>query len=191
MKWYDVQEKLPPTYKRVMVCREIRIQGFAPIPTYDIGILKGTNQSDRWELDSQQYSPLPLKPTLSSGIVTHWARLPKLPNRKENKAMKKVDRDPFSNGTEHMRFEEYNCDKCIKHSHLKKEGDTHWEDEYTRIVCSIERDIFTRMGCNEPINERTIKVCDDFTLHGILCPYLKTKRKKYPRKYKNQTTLEL
>ena len=27
--------------------------------------------------------------------------------------MKKVDRDPFSNGTEHMMFEERCCDKCI------------------------------------------------------------------------------
>lgn len=82
MTWYDVKEKLPPTHNRVMVCREIRIQGFNPIQTYDIGILEGTNPLDRWSLDSQQYSPLPITPTLSSGIVTHWCRLPKLPEKK-------------------------------------------------------------------------------------------------------------
>ena len=105
--------------------------------------------------------------------------------------MKKVDKDPFSNGTEHMMFEERCCDQCIKHSRLKKEGDTMNDNEYTKIVCSIERDIFTRMGCNEPINQRTIDICFDFIMHGKLCPYMKTERKKYPRKLKNQTELEL
>lgn len=83
MKWYDVKEKLPPTHNRVLVCREIRISGFPPIPTHDIGMLKGTDPSDRWELESQQYSPLPTTPTLRSGIVTHWARLPKLPHQEK------------------------------------------------------------------------------------------------------------
>lgn len=82
MKWYDVNEKLPQTHTMVMVCREIRIQGFDPIQTHDIGMLEGTNPSDRWRLESQQYSPLPTTPTLSSGIVTHWCRLPKLPEKK-------------------------------------------------------------------------------------------------------------
>lgn len=80
MKWYDVREKLPPTHSRVMVCRELRIECLDhPILTHDIGILEGTGPLDRWKLDSQQYSPLPTTPTLSSGIITHWARLPKLP----------------------------------------------------------------------------------------------------------------
>ncbi|MBQ9646131.1 MAG: hypothetical protein IJV24_07230 [Prevotella sp.] len=80
MKWYDVKEKLPPTHSRVMVCRELRIECLDhPILTHDIGMLEGTGPSDRWKLDSQQYSPLPTTPTLSSGIITHWAWLPKLP----------------------------------------------------------------------------------------------------------------
>ena len=103
--------------------------------------------------------------------------------------MKKVNKDPFSNGTEHMRFEEFNCNKCIKHSHLRKEGDTKWEDEYTKVVCSIERDIFIRMESNEPINQRTIDVCYDFIMHGKPCPFMKTERKKYQKKIKNQTEL--
>ena len=105
--------------------------------------------------------------------------------------MKKVNQDPFSNGTEHMMFEERCCDKCVKHSHLRREGDTKYEDEYTKVVCSIERDIITRMMSNEPINQRTVDVCYDFIMHGKLCPYMKTERKKYQRKVKNQTTLEL
>lgn len=105
--------------------------------------------------------------------------------------MKKMNKDPFSNGTEYMMFEERCCDKCIKHSHLRREGDTEYEDEYTKIVCSIERDIITRMACDEPINQRTIDVCYDFTMHGKPCPYMKTERKKYARRVKNQTTLDL
>lgn len=102
---------------------------------------------------------------------------------------KKVNKDPFSNGTEYMRFEERCCDKCVKHSRLKKEGDTMYEDEYTKIVCSIERDIFIRMGSDEPINQRTVDVCYDFVMHGKLCPYMKTERKKYIKKDKQQTKL--
>lgn len=104
---------------------------------------------------------------------------------------KKVNKDPFSNGTEYMMFEERCCDKCIKHSHLKKEGDTEYDDQYTQIVCSIERDILTRMASDEPINERTITICNDFIMHGKLCPYMKTERKKYEKKIENQTILQL
>lgn len=105
--------------------------------------------------------------------------------------MKKVNKDPFSNGTEHDMFEDLCCSKCVKHSHMKKEGDTIYEDEYTNVVCSIERDIFTRMWCDEPINQRTVDVCYDFIMHEKLCPYMKTERKRYPKKIKNQTELEL
>ena len=55
--------------------------------------------------------------------------------------MKKVNKDPFSNGTEDMMFEERCCNKCVKQSHLKKEGDSMLDNEYTKVVCSIERDI--------------------------------------------------
>jgi hypothetical protein len=34
-------------------------------------------------------------------------------------------------------------------------------------------------------------VCYDFVMHGKLCPYMKTERKRYQKKDKNQTTLEL
>lgn len=78
MKWVSVKEKLPQTHVQVMVCRIMRVMDFE-IRVIDIGVLLGTGGYDRWELQSQQFSLLPTKPTLDSGIVTHWARLPKLP----------------------------------------------------------------------------------------------------------------
>ena len=111
--------------------------------------------------------------------------------------MKKVNKDPFSNGDEHFRFEVYNCNKCVKSCEPrydeKHEGCTHYVNQREDGLpkCSIQRDIVTRMFCNEPINERTVNVCDNFTLHGIICPYQKTKRKKYIRKNKKQTEIEL
>ena len=87
--------------------------------------------------------------------------------------MKRVNKDPFSNGTEYMLFEEHCCDKCIKHSRYNEKT-----DEYTQIKCSIERDILERMYNNEPINQRTIDVCNDFILRGKICPYMQTERKK-------------
>ena len=84
MKWYDVKEKLPPTNTRVLVCFELRAKLLDhPIQTHEIGILEGTEPLDRWRLESQHYSPHPFSPTLSSGFITHWARLPKLPNKKD------------------------------------------------------------------------------------------------------------
>lgn len=103
--------------------------------------------------------------------------------------MKKVDKEPFSNGTQYMMFEDMCCDKCIKHSRIKQIDDTTNKVEYTKVTCSIERDIFTRMISNEPINERTITICDDFILHGKLCPYMKTHRRKYAKKIEGQTEM--
>lgn len=57
--------------------------------------------------------------------------------------------------------------------------------------CAIQRDIVLRMLCDKPINQRTIDICRDFVLHGTLCPYMKTERKKYTKKVKNQKTLQL
>lgn len=110
--------------------------------------------------------------------------------------MKKlVDKDPFSNGSEHSEFEFYCCDKCVKSSEPRDGGDglvkyiNEREDGMPK--CSIQRDIVTRMFCNDPIKQKTIDICKNFILHGTLCPYIKTERKKYTRKVKNQTALEL
>ena len=112
--------------------------------------------------------------------------------------MKKlIDRDPFSNGTELMRFETYNCDKCFKS--IKSSKPIKNRLSFTNCnkdglpKCSIQRDIVTRMFCNEPIKEATVKICNEFSLHGVLCPYMKT---EYPKKKsnkidKNQTQIEL
>ena len=80
--------------------------------------------------------------------------------------MTKVNKDPFSNGTEYMMWEERNCDRCHKSSHLTKD-----QTGYTKIVCAIERDIINRMWSNEPIAQRTIDICNMTD-----CPYRKEKR---------------
>lgn len=106
--------------------------------------------------------------------------------------MKKVNKDPFSNGTEYMMFEDACCCKCVKASMPK--GDytyTNCDENNMPNRCSIQRDIFTRMHSYEPINERTVEVCRDFVMKGTLCPYMKTERKKYTKKVKNQLNLEL
>ena len=92
--------------------------------------------------------------------------------------MKKVDRNPFSNGSEHMRWEELNCDNCWKSSRLKDN-----EKEYTKVKCAIQRDIFTRMMSNKPISQRTIDICS----HAD-CPYRQEHRPKYG-KHKNEPKL--
>lgn len=106
--------------------------------------------------------------------------------------MKKVDKDPFSNGTEHMRFETYNCDRCIKSSELKKDGTYSNCDADNMPKCSIQRDIVKKMFFNVPIKEETVKICNEFSLYGVLCPYLKTEYpKKKAKQDNNQTKLEL
>ena len=105
---------------------------------------------------------------------------------------KLVDKDPFSNGSEHMMFESYCCDKCIKSSEPREDG-AHYTNATKDNMpkCSIQRDIVTRMFCKDPIKQETIDICHEFLHHGVLCPYMKTERKKYTKKVENQITLEL
>lgn len=100
--------------------------------------------------------------------------------------MKKVNKDPFANGTEHCIFEYYNCDKCVKNSWWNEKANRFVNaDEKNQPRCSIQRDIVTRMYCSEPIKQKTIDICRNFTLNGVLCPYLRTERKRYAKKQNN------
>lgn len=104
----------------------------------------------------------------------------------------KVNKDPFSNGTEYMIFEERCCNRCIKSSEPVDGGTRYTNSDKDNMPrCSIQRDIVTRMFCNEPIKQETIDICNNFNQHGTLCTYMKTERKKYTKKVKNQTTLQL
>ena len=106
--------------------------------------------------------------------------------------MKKVNQDPFSNGSELGWFECQCCCRCVKYSYWNETLDRFVNaDDKNQPKCAIQRDIVTRMSCNEPINQKTIDICQDFILHGTLCPYMKTERKKYTKKVKNQTALQL
>ena len=100
--------------------------------------------------------------------------------------MKKIDKDPFSNGTEFMLWNEHNCDRCVKASHYDEK-----KDKYTSYRCAIQRDIDTRLFSNEPISERTVTICDNFILNGVRCPFLKMERKKHTKKVNNQLSIEL
>ena len=113
--------------------------------------------------------------------------------------MRKVNKDPFSKGTEFMMFEDACCNKCIKASQPRDGGDglVYYTNERDDGLpkCSIQRDNVIRMFTNKPINERTIQICHDFIMKGTLCPYRKTYRKTTSKKRaktdKNQLRFEL
>lgn len=108
------------------------------------------------------------------------------------KPMKKINKDPFSNGTEYEMFEYQCCDKCIKSSKMRENGTfTNADNNNLPNKCAVQRDIMLRMVSNIPVNERTIQICHDFIMKGKLCPYMQTERKKYTKKIKNQLHLEL
>lgn len=98
--------------------------------------------------------------------------------------LKKVNKDPFSNGSEYESWESRNCAVCVKASRYK--GETSLGiDDYTKGRCSIQRDIFSRMMSNEPIAQRTIEACSHWD-----CPYRQEHHKKYPKRVDtNQPTL--
>ena len=107
--------------------------------------------------------------------------------------LKKINKDPFSNGSEHRAFEAYNCDKCIKSSEPRDGGTRYTNaDKNNMPKCSIQRDIMMRMFSNEPIKQETIDICYNFIRNGVVCPYIKTeyqrKRVKIPP---NQQELSL
>ncbi len=108
--------------------------------------------------------------------------------------MKKVDKDPFNNGTEHMVFVACNCDKCVKASNWVEKLDRYTNADENNMPnrCSIQRDILYREVTGKPINQRTIDVCNGFTRKGTPCPYLKTERPKRKKsEQKEQLKLEL
>ena len=105
--------------------------------------------------------------------------------------MNKVNQDPFSNGSEHRAFEAYCCNKCIKSSEPMDDFRYTNADKNMMPKCSIQRDIVLRMFSDEPIKQKTIDICNDFVMHGKLCSYMKTERKKYTKKVKNQLTISL
>ena len=90
----------------------------------------------------------------------------------------KVNKDPFNSGMEHIAFESNNCYLCIKSSEPVDGGTRYTNSDKDNMPrCSIQRDIVTRMFCNEPIKQETIDICNNFIFHGTLCPYMKTERK--------------
>ena len=98
--------------------------------------------------------------------------------------MKKIDKDPFSSGSEHSWWETRNCDKCWKASHIKRGSDPDLPD-WTPYRCAIQREIDFRRFGDEPISQRTYDICQMSD-----CPYRQEQRprKKY-EKFKNEPKL--
>lgn len=91
MEWINVKDELPKVNNMVLVCRELHIEGLKRvIRVHDIARLEGHQPSDRWRLESQQFSLLPCVPTLDSGIISHWMPLPELPKETKNKTKTKT-----------------------------------------------------------------------------------------------------
>lgn len=88
--------------------------------------------------------------------------------------LKKVNKNPFSNGTEFMIWTNYNCDRCWKQQPFLEN-----EQKYGKFRCSIQRDIITRMFTDKPIKQAVIDIC----AHKE-CPYKKERRKYYKKKNK-------
>ena len=98
--------------------------------------------------------------------------------------MIKVNRDPFSSGSECDWWMERNCDRCWKASHIKRGSDPDYP-EWTPYRCAIQREIDFRRFSTEPIAQRTIDIC-----RKADCPYRQEQRprKKY-EKHKNEPKL--
>ena len=99
--------------------------------------------------------------------------------------MPKVDKDPFSSGTEWDYWESHNCDKCVKASRIKRGSDPDFPD-YTKLRCAIQREIFSR-ACDgsELVSQRTLDICRKSD-----CPFRQEHYKHYPRRpRKNEPTL--
>lgn len=106
--------------------------------------------------------------------------------------MKKVNLDPFSNGSEHVAFERYNCLRCVKSSEPKVDGTYTNATKDNMPKCSIQRDIVIRVMSDMPIKQKTIDICNDFINNGVLCPYLQMQRKRYnSRNKKDNNQLSL
>lgn len=108
---------------------------------------------------------------------------------------KLINKDPFHSGEEHRMFEAYNCKQCVKSSEPRiseADGLTYYTNKREDGLpkCSIQRDIVTRMFLNEPIKEETVKICNEFSLYGVLCPYMKTEYPKHKAKV-NKAQLQL
>lgn len=91
--------------------------------------------------------------------------------------MKKVNQDPFSNGTECDWWMVRNCYKCVKQGHLNAD-----ESKYI-LKCAIYRDIEVRMISDEPIAQRTINIT-----RMSNCPY---RREHWPKRKRKSKTAGL
>ena len=99
--------------------------------------------------------------------------------------LRKVNRDPFSNGTEYMWWTDRNCCRCVKAPHFR-EDDKRTERAMTKCRCAIFRDMDVRMWSDTPIAQRTIDICSKDT-----CPFRQLYWKTYKNSHKREKTLKI
>ena len=95
-------------------------------------------------------------------------------------------RTAFSNGTEFMQFDDCNCSRCVKAAKYNPSV-----GKWTVSRCKAEEEIALAAVTDGMVSDRVAGLTNNFTIHGIICPHLKTKRKRYAKKIDNQTELEL
>lgn len=78
LKWIPTNERLPESGRKVLVIRNITIEGLVDgtFQKHELAYI----DNNRWKLDSQEFCILPCTPTIDSGIITHWMPLPKEPS---------------------------------------------------------------------------------------------------------------
>lgn len=92
----------------------------------------------------------------------------------------------FNNGIEFMQFDDHNCSLCIKAAKYHPSV-----GKWTLSRCKAEEEIARAAVTDGMVSDRVASITNNFTDRGILCPYIKTKYKKYAKKIDNQTELEL
>ena len=86
----------------------------------------------------------------------------------------------FSNGTEFMRWQARNCDRCIKAVHVSPDT---WK--FHNYRCAIQNHIELAAVTDGMGNKR-----DYEATHSYTCPHLQTERKKRIKKDPNQLELD-
>lgn len=93
--------------------------------------------------------------------------------------MKTTTRPMFSNGTEHMRWMENNCYRCLKYVDTGIQVPMQGEENTPQYRCSVQRDIEAQlMGCEE-VSYRSYTICQMQS-----CPYRQGSRNYKVRKHR-------
>jgi predicted proteasome-type protease len=95
--------------------------------------------------------------------------------------MKTTTQLSFSNGTDFMRWQDRNCSRCVKAVFYNEK-----KDFYPEYRCKVQGQIEGQSAGIYEISARTYEAAQKAD-----CPYIQMERKRYKKRIKNQTELEL